>query len=545
MKKTILNRIIAFVCVMAMALTLTSCGKKREEGVPLKEGDTFTVAIAQTPDSFNPTLSEGGLSEEFFLLCYDPLWRINAAGDPVPCLVDGYSLSSDQLTWTIRLKKGVTFCDEDTTELTSADVAFSYETLRAYSTLYKGYFDGIRDIRCPDDYTVVISTEYVKGDLMYSPVPILPRSIWRDYQFAPENYENASLIGTGPFVFDEAATAASEGCWIFRAREDYHMGAAKVAAVVFSENSTPTSAARAVSAGMADAAFGMTDVQLTTLEGVPGIDLVTAMQPRGECWALVYNLQSEMFASTVMRQVVEYCADRDWILSMGCGGAGVVGSSFAVPGNDYFVPVTGILAYSPDYALSNLRATGYMDLNEDGYLDNAKEETLRMTMFTSNRDSWAATAGTILSNELTEIGVKMNWKKTDAAVTEACSDPDDWHMCLMSWRGDRNPVAAAMNFREQMEELTGWQSGSFDGVLEQLRTAMDQQTIQSLAGQLQQIVYNESPCIVLAYSADVQVVSSEYWAGYEEILADAGGLFGMGFYDTYMQVMPAGSETES
>ena len=542
MKKTILKRIVAVLCALSMILAFSACGKKDEGAIPLKEGETFTVAVAQTPDSFNPVLSQGGLSEEFFLLCYDPLWRINAAGDPVACLVEGYSLSSDQLTWTIRLKKGVTFADGEGTELTSQDVQFSYQMLRSYSTLYEGYFDGIRDIRCPDDYTVVISTEYVKGDLMYSPVPILPRRIWNDYQFSPEDYENLSLIGTGPFVYD-AAASGEEG-WVFRAREDYHMGAANIGTLVFSSYSTVTSAARAVSAGEVDASFGLTDVQLTTLEGVPGVELVSAMRPQGECWALVFNLQSEMFSSTAMRQVVEYCADREWILSMACGGAGVTGSSYAVPGNDYFAQPVGVLPYSPDTALSNLRAAGYLDLNGDGYLDNAKEETLRLTMFTSSRDTWAATAGTILTNDLTAIGVKMNWKKTDAAVEDACSDPDDWHMCLMSWRGDRNPVASAMNFRKQMEDLTGWNSGSFDGVLEQLRTAMDRETIHSLAGQLQQIVYNEYPCVVLAYSADVQVLFSEHWTGYEEILADAGGLFGMGFYDTYMLVRPAENEGE-
>lgn len=540
MKKTILKRILALACVLAMLLSFAACGKKDEGGIPFKEGETFTVAVAQTPDSFNPVLSQGGLAEEFFLLCYDPLWRINAAGEPVECLVETYSLSSDQLTWTIRLKKGVTFADGKGTELTSEDVLFSYEMLRSYADLYDGYFDGIRDIRCPDDYTVVISTEYVKGDLMYSPIPILPSAIWDDYEFSPENYENASLIGTGPFVYD-AAASGEEG-WVFRAREDYHMGPANIGTLVFGSYTTVTSAARAVTAGEVDASYGLTDVQLTTLEGVPGAELVSAMRPQGECWALVFNLQSELFANTAMRQVVEYCADREWILSMACGGAGMTGGSFAVPGNDYFAQPAGILPYSPETGLSNLRAAGYMDLDGNGYLENAREETLRITMFTSNRDSWAATAGTILSNELTEIGVKINWKKTDAAVEEACSDPDDWHMCLTSWRGDRNPVAAAKSFREQMEELTGWNSGSFDGVLEQLRTAMDRETIHALAGQLQQIVYNEYPCVSLAYSADVQVIFREQWTGFEDILAEAGGLFGMGFYDTYMQVMPAGVE---
>lgn len=542
MKTITWKRMLACLCLLALAMSFSACGKKDEGPIPLKEGETFTVAVAETPDTFNPTLSQGGLSEEFFLLCYDPLWRIDAAGEPVECLVEGWSLSNDQLTWTIRLKKGVTFCDEEGTELTSEDVAFSYELFREYSNLYEGYFDGIRDIRCPDDYTVVISTEYVKGDLMYSPVPILPSFIWEDYAFSPENYENAALIGTGPFVYD--AAASGEDGWVFRARADYHMDAANAATVFFASFSTVTSAARAVSAGEVDAAFGLTDVQLTTLEGVPGVELISAMQPQGDCWALVFNLQSDLFINSALRHAVEYCADREWILSMACGGAGETGSSYAVPGNSYFAAPAGVLSYDPDTALRTLQATGYSDPDGDGLLENAKDETLRITMYTSNRDSWAATAGTILANDLSEIGVKMNWKKTDASVEEACSDPDNWHMCLIDWRGDYNAVAAAMNFRNRMEELMGWNSASFDSVLEQLRVAMDRETINALAGQLQSIVYNECPCVILAYSADVQVIANGAWTGYEEILAEAGGLFGMGFFDTYMQVCPAETVSE-
>lgn len=541
MNKAFLKRILIWGYLVSMLLAFAGCGGKDEGPVSLVEGAAFTVAVTETPDYFNPVLSEGGLAEEFFLLCYDPLWRTNAAGEPVACLVKDWSLSSDSLTWTIRLKEGVTFADGS--ELTAEDVVFSYEMMRSYSALYAGYFEGIKDIRCPDDYTVVISTEFVKGDLMYNPAPILPKHLWKDYEFSPTGFENTDMVGTGPFVYD--AAASSEEAWVFRAREDYILGSANVGSVVFSLYSTETGAARALAAGEVDASYGLTDVQLTTLESVPGVELIQAMLPQGECWAVVFNTQSAFFSNIAMRQMVEYASDRAWILSMACGGAGVTGSSFISPGTDYFTELNGLRGYDTNSALWTLQSNGYMDSDEDGLLETAdKKETLRVTMYTSNRDSWAATAGTILSGALQELGLEIRWNKNDAAIEEACADKEAWDICLVSWKGNRNAVSAAQEFAENMEELAGWTSSAFDQILDQMRMATDEQTINSLAAQLQQVVYSECPCVILAYSADVQSIRNDVWTGYGDTLESAGGLFGIGCYDTYMTVSPVPAEEE-
>lgn len=540
MNGTFWKKALAALCAAAMLLALTACGKKDEEGIPLVEGENFVIAVAQTPDSMNPVLSEGGLADEFFLLCYDPLWRVNAAGEPVACLVEDYGLSSDSLTWTIRLRRDVTFADGS--PLTSRDVALSYEMMESFSERYAPYFEGITSIRCPDDYTVVIATEYVKGDMMYNPTPILPSSLWADYEFSPASFDNAALVGSGPFVYDSAASG--EESWVFRAREDYPLGAAHVGTVEFRLYSTVTGAARAISGGEVDAGFGMTDVQLTTLEGVPDVELIQSLRPEGECWALVFNSLSPWFESAAMGQSLERCADREWILSMACGGAGMTGSSFAVPGVSYFAEPSGLLGYDPAAAQLQLQAKGYVDIDDDGILETTKEYDLSLVMISASADIWAATAGTILTSDMADVGIEVDWIQTDGSVLDACEDPDDWDMCLLSWRGSRNPVAAASTFRNTMEELSGWTSSAYDGVLTQLRSAVDAPTVESLSRQLQQIAYTDCPCVVLAYPADVQAIRRDIWTGYEDTLA-SGGLFAMGCYDVYMHVTPVVAEAET
>ena len=489
MRDTVLKKISAWLCLAAVLLTLGGCGSKEEGAVALREGEAFTLAVTKTPDSFNPVISTGGLAEEFFLLCYDPLWRINAAGEAEPCLVEDWSLSSDSLTWTIRLKKDIVFSDG--TPMTAADVVFSYGMMKSYSALYREYFKGIEDIRCPDDYTVVISTEYVKGDLMYNPTPILPQAIWKNYEFSPADFDNAAMVGTGPFVYD--AAASGEELWVFRAREDYTMGAAMVGSVEFAFYKTETGASRALSSGEVDASYGLTDVQLTTLEGVPGVELIEAMLPQGDCWAVAFNTESEFFSQLVMRQMVEYAANRERILMLANGGAGELGSSFAAPGADYFAAINGLRDYDANSALWTLQTNGYMDSDNDGILDTMdKQEPLRLTMYTSNQDIWAATAATVLSGDLTELGVDVRWKRSDDTIEKACADREKWDMCLVSWRGSRDPVVAAMRFASAMEGLTGWTSGAYQQILEELCTAEEATAVAAVAARLQQTAYERN-----------------------------------------------------
>ncbi len=535
-----LIRLTALWLCALMCLPLTACGGEEETGAKLKEGPRFTVATAQEPDSLNPLTSEGGLAGEFFLLCYDTLWRKNEAGENVACLAEDWSLSSDRLTWTIRLRRDATFSDG--VPVTSADVLFSYELMQHSDTVYSDYFDGVTAIRCPDDYTVVISTDRIKGDMLDNPTPILPAHIWKDYEFDPGSFDNALLIGSGPFVYDPEASG--EDGWSFRARADHFEGQPAVGEVFFARHGTVTGAARAVSAGEADASFGLTDVQLTTLESVPGVKLVQAMLPEGECRLLVFNTRSDFFSSESMRQSMEYGLDREWFLAMSAGGTGITGSSFMSPGMDGFVLPDGLRGFAPEYLESALRMAGYVDSDGDGLLESGTgNQELTLTLWTSGEDEWASTAATILTEDLEELGVQVNWRKTDGSVTAVCPEDDSWDMCLYTWHGSLAAAVTARRFLDEIGGLSGWSDPAFESALALLCAAEDADAAAGYARQLQQLVYNACPAAVLSYAADIQAIREDRWTGFESLLA-GGGLFHNGSRVIYMSVTPR-TETDA
>ena len=532
----LLRRTGAVLLGAVMLLGLAGCGgDDGPEPVSLREeGPAFTVSVAMTPDSMNPMVSSGGIAEEFFLLCYDPLWRINAQGLPESCLAEDWSLSSDRLTWTIRLRRDAVFSDG--VPVTSRDVMFSYDLMRRNKTVYSDYFDGVTAIRCPDDYTVVISTEYVKGDMLYNPTPVLPKHIWQDYEFDPASFDNAAMIGSGPFVYD--TERSGEDGWYFRSREEYFAGAPKIAEIFFCRYGTVTGAARAVSAGEADASFGLSDVQLTTLESVPGVELIQAMLPGAECRMLVLNTRSDFFKHDGLRQMAEYCTDREWFLSMSSGGAGMTGSSFMSPGLEAFAQPGGLRSFDQQRASEYLAAASYKDVDEDGILEyGTREKKLTLTLYTSSQDDWASTAATIFTEDMLEIGVQVNWYKTDKAVADVCKANSDWDMCFYTSRGGMSASVSAARFKNGAMKLSGWEDQGFDSILVALSSAEDTATEQSYARQLQQLVYDACPVVVLSYGADIQAIRSDLWTGFEDQLSGSG-LFNNGSIAVFMNAEP-------
>ncbi len=102
----------------------------------VKRGGTFSGYLAANPPSLDPyvTASEGGA--EFNAYSYSRLYMLKSgAGVPkgsievVPDAAESYAVSSDGLTYTIKLKNNVRFHPPLTRSMTAEDVAFSWERL--------------------------------------------------------------------------------------------------------------------------------------------------------------------------------------------------------------------------------------------------------------------------------------------------------------------------------------------------------------------------------------------------------------------------------
>jgi peptide/nickel transport system substrate-binding protein len=139
-------------------------------------------------------------------LIFEGLVALDGKGEPVAGLAQSWDVSPDGKTLTFKLRDGVKW--HDGTKFTSADVAFTFEAIRATAaqTAWKTYMAPVQEVKTPDERTVVVT--YVAPfapALVTWTVGILPK-----HKFAPTEgaaidltgaQANLEPVGTGPFKF--------------------------------------------------------------------------------------------------------------------------------------------------------------------------------------------------------------------------------------------------------------------------------------------------------------------------------------------------------
>jgi peptide/nickel transport system substrate-binding protein len=132
---------------------------------------------------------------------YCRLYTFNESMEPVPDLVVQESVSPDQKTWTLRLRKGVTF--HDGTPVNAQAVKYTIERMRRKGGSQRVLFQAISEIKTEGDDTVVLVTQ--------KPFPSLRNSLAHPNAGLIPDKADARLgdrfgvqpVGCGPYVFKE------------------------------------------------------------------------------------------------------------------------------------------------------------------------------------------------------------------------------------------------------------------------------------------------------------------------------------------------------
>src|SRR5579862_2782999 len=148
-------------------------------------------------DSLNPFVTT--TSGETHGLVYDRLMVYDAQLKPALSLATKRSASPDgtQITWT--LQRGAAF--HDGTPLTSADVQFSYQLVKATGLSYASpYVANLTSVETPDAHTVVTTFSAPPADDPALFVWIVPKHLWEAIPTAKvSTFANTDMIGSGPF----------------------------------------------------------------------------------------------------------------------------------------------------------------------------------------------------------------------------------------------------------------------------------------------------------------------------------------------------------
>jgi peptide/nickel transport system substrate-binding protein len=216
----------AVVMTFTAALFLIGCTPERPSttsGSATPAGDAapahggeLIASIRSEPATYNRLVDHSTAGEALALLTQAPLVYVNRATDTLePWLAASWTESADHLTYTIKLRQGVTFSDG--TPLTSADVLFTFRALYdpkvesplASDTLVNGK---PLQVSAPDPSVVVVRfpSPFAPGLRLIDGLRILPRHKL-ERAFTEGKFNDAwsiqtpltEIVGLGPFVLAE------------------------------------------------------------------------------------------------------------------------------------------------------------------------------------------------------------------------------------------------------------------------------------------------------------------------------------------------------
>ncbi|MDR6204306.1 ABC transporter substrate-binding protein [Paraburkholderia graminis] len=280
---------------------------------------------------------------------------------PKPSLATSWDISDDSRKYVFHLRHGVKWHDGQ--PFTSADVAYSLQTLRQVHPRAKTTFANVTAITTPDPYTVVITLSkpapYLIKAFSSSETPIVPRHLYEGSD-PLTNPANNAPIGTGPFRFVKWV----RGSYIEYARNDDYWDKGKpfLDKIVVKIITGPAARTVAFEDGSIDLS-GDTPVPLSDLARLKNSPKL-ALDSRGyEFQAGVtrieFNLDNPVVKNLRVRQAIASAIDREVIRKVIFYGYATPLASPIIPSSPYYDPAPAPYPYDVERANALLDAAGF------------------------------------------------------------------------------------------------------------------------------------------------------------------------------------------
>jgi len=532
------------IVIMVSLIMILSLFQASVLGAENKEPEVMRIGITVEVDSLSPLISYSQIGYEVFMLIYDSLVTFDENLEPVPGLAKKWTVSDDETEWTFVLRNDVKW--HDGKSFTSSDVKFTYDLLLENELgMYSGYLGGITEVSCPDDYTVVMKTENPKANMLFNSCPILPEHIWKDV--SSEEYEtwpNENPIGTGAFKFVKFRL----GEYLqLAANDDYFNGRPKIDELVYVLYANNDTLAQSLKLGEIDAAINFSTSQLKSLQNEKGINAISAValgftELSFNLWEDAQSKANPLLKDVSIRHAIEYCINKQKILDVVYSGQGMAGTTLIPPEALYHYNPSENELRSYDIAKANqiLDEAGYLDHNGDGIREDSNGNALEFILTLRAENSDEVKTGQMIKGSAEEAGMKMNIETVDDGVLIDKIYSGDFDMFIWGWGTDLDPTTILnVMTTGQIGNMSdsNYSNEEYDQLFVKQQTIMNTDERESVVFEMQKILYEDAPYIILFYDNSLQAVNDEKWTGWKRIPEDGGYFFNLTNYN-YLNVKP-------
>ncbi|TWF52110.1 peptide/nickel transport system substrate-binding protein [Neorhizobium alkalisoli] len=433
------------------------------------------IGMAVEPGGLDPTIgAQVMIGQVTWQNIFEGLTTIDKAGKVQPQLAESWTISPDGLTYTFKLRQGVTF--HNGVAFDSSVAKFTIDRARGADSAnpQKRYFASIASVETPDPATLILTLSRPTGSLLYWLG--WPASVMVEPKSAADN--KVTPVGTGPFKFVNWA----KGSKVDLAKNpDYWNKAVsvKLDTASFRFIGDPQAQAAALKAGDVDAfpEFGAPelvksfegDKKLSTVIGNTELKVVAGM-----------NNTRKPFSDKKVRQALMMAVDRATVVEGAWSGYGTPIGSHYTPNDRGYKDLTGTWPYDAAKAKALLAEAGY----PNGFSFTMKAPQM----------AYAQRSSQILQAMFAEIGVTMNIETTEfpakwvADVLKAA----DYDMTIVA---HAEPMDIDIYARDPY--YFNYKNPAFNDLLAKVEATSDAAEQDKLYGEAQTILANDVPALFL------------------------------------------------
>jgi len=406
----------AAVAVLGLGV-LTACGGGSGSSSEAPDSTTIkdlVVDVLAEPDSLDPFYRNTAEAQRYYRLVYSSLLQWNEDGTLAPDLAaEMPEVSKDRLTWTVKLREGVTF--HDGSALTAADVVHTIEEAQdpENGAVWLAAMSYVESATAQGDDTVVLklSEPYAYLDSKLAMLPII--SDEDDYK--PNATYATTGNGSGPYAL--ASLKRGDALTLER-NEDYYGEPMKFETITFKV--VPEDASRIARLTNGDSHI-VPDLPTDQVELVTKRDAnaVTVESNVSRLFAYPSMKADRPTSNADFRLAIAYAADRQRIVDQVYSGAGRPNSTYLTYGTLYHDEDLGLaFGAEPDLAKA-----------KEHLADSGVKLDRKFNIIAVN-DPQVTSAATILQSNLKDLGIESTVESQDVAGFYANLVSGDYDLIL-------------------------------------------------------------------------------------------------------------------
>jgi peptide/nickel transport system substrate-binding protein len=497
---------------------------------------TLHVALDTQVSTFNPFLAYFDGELNVLGSIYPTLTSLDGSGKPVAYLAESWTTSSDQLSWTFKIRQGLKWTDGK--PVTAKDAAWTLNLIMTNpvaASANGSLVSNFASVSAPDDSTLVIKTKSPQANMLYvsipvSGIPIVPEHIWSSKVGDLKNFKNTSfpVVGYGPWILtgyktDQFATLT--------ANKDFYQGAPKYDKLILQYFKNSDAAVAALRSGGVDQ---VSDITATQFKALGKDKNIKTYQQVGNRWTAVeVNVGAKTRTGKPMgtghpalqdqqlRLAIAYAMDRKTLVTKVLDGLGLVGAGYlppAFPQWSWTPPADETIGYDPAKANQILDGAGYAKGTDGIRVDPKSGKPLSFRLGIHSDSTNDSQISAYIQGWLKAIGIKVTLQSQSMTVLNDNLAKGDWDMLMDGWGTGPDPTyllgiqtCAAL----PQDNGTGGYTDAFfcdpeyDKMFSTQVAQFNQDERAQTIGKMQDILYKANADIVVYYSNGLSAVRTD------------------------------------